>query len=248
MENSKYDTLVKGHSAMTKNCNNQILEVLRNIQLFSSLNDDELRQVKGKIEVKRFKKNEVILHEENTNRVMYVILRGKVKVMQITAEGKEIILAIHRAGDFFGEVSLIDSKTMPAIVVAKEDAIVAIISRGEFYSLLYSQGKVLDVLLQILCARLRDSWERIQLLSFTNASQRIKMLLALLANQYGGKTTDGTLLNIKLTHQDIADMAGVARETATRAIDKLSKDGEIKVLKNRFILLGPEFLQKEFRV
>src|SRR5512135_1859222 len=226
----------------------QMTDMLRNVQLFSSLADEELRQISDKISVEKFKKNEVILHEENTNQVMYVILRGKVKVTQITEEGKEVILAIHRAGDFFGEVSLIDNKTMPAIVVAKEDSVVAIISKGEFYSLLYSQGKVLDVLLQILCSRLRDSWDRIQLLSFTNASQRIKMLLASLAGEYGGKTKEGTLLNIKLTHQDIADMAGVARETVTRAIDKLNKDGEIKVLKNRSILLGPDFIHKEFRL
>lgn len=226
----------------------KILDLFKNIQLFSSLTEEELDEIRGKMQVKRFHRNEVILHEENTNQVMYVILRGKVKVMQMTEEGKEVILAIHRTGDFFGEVSLIDSKTMPAIVVAKEDSIVAIISREEFYSLLYSQDKVLDVLLRILCSRLRDSWERIQLLSFTNASQRIKMLLSLLANEYGGKTTEGTLLNIKLTHQDIADMAGVARETATRAIDKLNKEGEIKVLKNRSILLGPDFLQRDFRV
>jgi len=226
----------------------KILGLLRNIQLFAALSDEELDGIQEKMEVKRFHKNGVILCEENTNQVMYVILSGKVKVIQTTEEGKEVILAIHRAGDFFGEVSLIDNKTMPAIVVAKEDSIVAIISKGEFYSLIYSQGKVLDVLLQILCSRLRDSWDRIQLLSFTNASQRIKMLLASLADEYGGKTKEGTLLNIKLTHQDMANMAGVTRETVTRAIDKLNKDGEIKVLKNRSILLGPDFIQKDFRL
>ncbi len=226
----------------------KIIDLFRNIQLFASLTEEELDEIREKMHVKKFHKNEVILYEEKTNQVMYVILRGKVKVIQTTEEGKEVILAIHRSGDFFGEVSLIDSRTLPAIVVAKEDSIVAIISREEFYSLLYSQGKVLDVLLQILCSRLRDSWDRIQLLSFTNASQRIKMLFAMLANEYGGKTTDGTLLNIKLTHQDIADMAGVARETVTRAIDRLHKDGEIKVLKNKSILLGRDFMQRDFRV
>ncbi len=225
----------------------KILDLLRNIQLFAALGDAELDEIRKRMEVKRFHKNEVILCEENTNQVMYVILSGKVKVIQATEDGKEVILAIHRAGDFFGEVSLIDNKTMPAIVVAKEASMVAIISKGAFYSLLHSQGKVLDILLQILCSRLRDSWERIQLLSFTNASQRIKMLFASLAGEYGGKTKEGTLLNINLTHQDIADMAGVARETVTRAIDKLNKDGEIRVLKNRSILLSPDFLQKDIR-
>lgn len=222
-----------------------ISERFKHIQLFSSLTDEELNEVRDKMEVKKFRKNEVILHEESTNQVMYIILQGKVKVIQMTEDGKEIILAMHRSGDFFGEMSLIDSKTIPAMVIAMEDSVVAIISRAEFYPLLYAQGKVLDVLLQILCSRLRDSWDRIQLLSFTNASQRIKMLFASLVSEYGRQTGEGTLLNIKLTHQHIADMTGVSRETVTRVIDRLHKDGEIKVMKNRSILLGSDFLKKD---
>jgi CRP/FNR family transcriptional regulator len=134
------------------------------------------------------------------------------------------------------------------MVEAMEDSVMAIISKEDFYSLIYTQGKVLDVLLKILCSRLRESWDKIQLLSFNNASQRIKMLLVLLSNEYGKKTDEGTLLNIKLTHQDIADMTGVARETATRVIDRLHKEGEIKVLKSRFIVLGRDFPQKGLKL
>lgn len=233
---------------MVENRKKQVFDLLRNIQLFSSLTDEELHQIREKIVVKRFRRNEVILVEENTNEVMYVILHGKVKVIQVTQDGKEIILAMHRSGDFFGEISLIDSKTVPATVVAMEDSVVTIIGKKEFYSLLYSQGKVLDVLLQILCSRLRESWDRIQLLSFNNASQRIKMLLMLLSNKYGRTTSEGTELAIKLTHQDIADMAGVARETVTRVIDRLHKDREITVMKNKSILLGHGFLQKDLKL
>jgi len=229
---------------MRKDYKEHINDLLRNVQLFSSLSDEELDEVRQKIELKKFRKSEVILYEESTNQVMYIILQGKVKVIQSTEDGKEVILAIHQSGEFFGEMSLIDSKTIPAIVVAMEDSVVAIISKGEFYSLLYAQGKVFDMLLRILCSRLRGSWERIQLLSFTTASQRIKMLFASLANEYGRTTGEGTLLNIKLTHQNIADMAGVSRETVTRIIDRLHKDGEIKVLKNKSILLEHDFLKK----
>jgi CRP/FNR family transcriptional regulator len=187
-----YDFLQKPVSAMKKNSVKTIGNLFRNVQLFSSLTDEELDNIMGKLELRKFRKNEVILYEENTNEVMYVILTGKVKVIQTTRDGKEIILAMHGTGDFFGEVALIDSKTVPAVVMAMEDSIVTIISKGEFYSLLYTQGKVLDRLLQILCSRLRDSWDRIQLLSFNNASQRIRMLLVKLAREYGGKTAEGT--------------------------------------------------------
>lgn len=214
---------------------------LKKTELFSSLNVDELRTVREKVMIKKFKKNEVILHEENTSVFMYIILDGEAKVAQVTDEGKEIIVTMHRSGDFFGELSLIDGRTAPATVTATKDSITAIISKDDFYSLLYSQRKVLDNLLHILSSRLREAWKRIQLLNFNNASQRIKMLFLMLSETYGKEERDGTVLNIKLTHKDIADMAGLTRETVTRVLDKWQRTGEIKILKNRLIQLRPEF-------
>jgi CRP/FNR family cyclic AMP-dependent transcriptional regulator len=141
---------------MREKHNGQIINWLGNIQLFSSLSSKELQQLISKIEIKRIRKGTVILTEEDTNQYMYVILVGKVKVVRTTEEGKEIILAIHQSGESFGELSLIDNKTTPAMVLAAEDSVVGIISRKDFFSMIYSQGKVIDTLLQILCSRLRD--------------------------------------------------------------------------------------------
>jgi CRP/FNR family cyclic AMP-dependent transcriptional regulator len=214
---------------------------LSKIELFSSLTDVELRKVREKIVIKKFRKNEIILHEENTNEYMYIILEGEAKVIQVTGEGKGIIVSMHKAGDFFGEQSLIDGQTVPATVTATKDSVTAIISRNDFYDLLFGQQKVLENLLHILSLRLRDAWKRIQLLNFNNGAQRIKMLLLMLSETYGTTNPRGTVLNIKLIHQDIADMTGLTRETVTRVLDKWQKTGEIQVLKNKFILLRPEF-------
>lgn len=218
---------------------------LKNIRLFSSMNDQELRKIGTKIKVRAFRKNQTILQEEDTNEYMYTILSGRVKVVQTTEDGRETIIAMHTAGDFFGEMSLIDGKTMPATVLALEDTITAIISKTEFTFLLSTQEKVLENLLVILCSRLRESWNKIQLLNFNNASNRVKMLFALLSGEYGEKNNEGITLNIKLTHQHIANMVGISRETVTRVIDKWQKDKEITVLKNRHILLHPDFLGRE---
>jgi CRP/FNR family transcriptional regulator len=223
------------------------IEHLKKIQLFNSLTDDELHQIKDKLSLKKYKKHEVILFEEDTTEYMYIILNGKIKVTQSTEDGKEILLAMHHSGEFFGEMSLIDGKTSPATVVAMEDSSVAIISRKEFFTLIRTQMKILDNLLLILCSRLRDAWEKIQLLNLKNASQRIKILFLMLSDRYGEKTDEGITLNIKLTHQEIAEMTGMTRETVTRMLDKWQKDGEIKVLKNKFIHLSSHFLTEGIR-
>jgi CRP/FNR family transcriptional regulator len=224
------------------------VEFLKNIELFSSLTDEELQEVCKMVIVEEFKKSEVILHEEDVNDYMYIILIGKVKVTQATEDGKEIILAIHGADEFFGEISLIDGKTSPATVLATDDSLIAIISKGDFYSLLSNQPKVFDRFLQILCSRLRESWKRIQILNFKNSSQRIKMLILTLSYDNGKKTPEGMVLNIKLTHQNIADMTGLTRETVTRVLDRWQRAGEITILKDRFIRLNSKFMQKDLKV
>ncbi|MBA4374488.1 MAG: Crp/Fnr family transcriptional regulator [Thermodesulfovibrio sp.] len=230
---------------MIKEDKMDIFALLRNIRLFSALTDQELRQIRDKVAIKRFRKNEVILYEENTNQVMYIILSGKVKVLQTSEDGKEMILAMHHAGDFFGEVSLIDSLTMPASVVATDDSTVAIISKKDFYTILHSQGKVVDDLLLIMCSRLRESWQKMQILSLNNAAQKVRMLFLMLSQEHGRKTGEGLMLDIKLTHQDIANMVGITRETVTRILDRWLVNEEIRVIKKKFMLLSSDFLKSD---
>ncbi len=222
------------------------IESLQQTPLFFSLTSEELHRIRKKVVIRSFSKNEVILHEENSNDFMYIILDGEAKVVQSTAAGKDIIITVHQSGDFFGELSLIDGKTAPAAVFATKNSVTAIIAKKDFYSLLLSQDKILKNLLQILCSRLRESMKKIQLLNFSNAAQRIKMLFLLLAESHGEKAAGGTVLNIRLIHQNIADMTGLTRETVTRILDKWQKGGQIKVLADRNILLRPEFESIQF--
>jgi CRP/FNR family transcriptional regulator, cyclic AMP receptor protein len=221
---------------------------LNMIELFTSLTDAELDSINNLLAVKKFKKNEVILHEEDTSKFMYIVLSGKVKVVQITEDGREILLAIHQAGEFFGEMSFIDGKTSPATILASEDSVINIISRDEFYSSIITHKQVLYNLLLILCSRLRESWDKIQLLNLKNASERLKILFYMLSNKYGETTSKGITLNIKLTHQEIAEMTGMARETVTRVLDKLNKEGEIAILDNKLIQLKSDFFHKDLNL
>jgi CRP/FNR family transcriptional regulator len=218
---------------------------LKNIQLFSELPDRELRQIGWQLALKTFRKNETILYEEDTSEFMYIILSGKVKVIKTTGEGKEIILAMHNSGSFFGEMSLIDGKTSPASVIATEDSVVSIISKNDFYSLLFSHKKVLENLLKILSSRLRTSWDTIKLLNFNNASQRIRTLFFMLAEEHGRRTPEGIVLNANLSHKEISEMTGLTRETVTRVMDKWQKAGEVAILKNKSVRLNPSFHKRD---
>jgi CRP/FNR family transcriptional regulator len=184
--------------------------------------NEELAEVERSIPLKQYSKNDVILLEDNTPNFMYVVYTGRVKVVQTSVEGKEHILAIHKQGDYFGEMALLDGKTAPASVVSMEDADVGLISKEVFEKHLLSKEKVVKQLNSMLCSRLRESWLKIKVLSFAER---------------------GKIIPLRMTHQDIADYASISRETVTRIIDRLSKDQEVEVLSNKNILLKPPFFK-----
>lgn len=219
------------------------IRTLKNLPFFSKFSERELPDLEKFITKRRFSKNEMILLEEETSNYMYVVYSGKVKVVQISADGKEHILAIHKEGDFFGEMALLDGKTSPANVIAMEDSYIGLIHKSTFEVLLRN-NKVLTEIISLLCSRLRESWLMLKVLSFADAEHKIRMTLKLLSEQYGKKDPRGIIINLKLTHKDIADYASLSRETVTRLLDRLLKAEEIEILENKNILLKASFFEK----
>ncbi|MGO9013698.1 MAG: Crp/Fnr family transcriptional regulator [Dissulfurispiraceae bacterium] len=218
-----------------------IESVVKGIPFFAGLSLDEVEELRHVIVDKHFSRNNIIFIEEDTQRYMYAIISGRVKAVHIGEDGKEHILAVHKAGDWFGEMALLDGKTAPATVIAMEDTRILILSRKVFEEYLLTNNKMLKQIISFLCLRLRDAWIMLKVMSLSRSEDRIRTVLKLLGVQYGVKDGRGTIINIKLTHQDIANYASVSRETVTRFLNKLAKDGEIEILDSKNICLIPSF-------
>lgn len=218
--------------------------ILKRIPFFACLSDDEYSELRHIIKSRNFKKNEVILLEEQTSEYMYVVFSGKVKVIKISQDGREKILAIREKGDFFGEMALLDGKTSPATVIAMEAAVVGLISKDNFKKCLFENDKALKAIVSLLCSRLREAWMMLKMLSLADAEQRVRATLCQIGSYYGEEGQKGTVIKMRLTHQDIANYASVSRETVTRLLDKFSRAREITVLDRRTLLLKPTFIEK----
>jgi len=211
-------------------------DFLRRVPLFAGLSDEEFRELETIFQPRAYRKNQVIFVEEETGEYMYVVIAGKVKASKTSATGKETILAIHQPGDFFGEMSLLDGKTSPATVSAIEDCKIAIISRADFQRLLMCNERVVSQIIQVLCSRLRSVWNQVQSLSYSNADSRIRAGVLQLARRHGINDARGILINLKITHDELAKMVGTSRETVTRTLTDLQKQGIIKMADRRIIV------------
>jgi CRP-like cAMP-binding protein len=218
--------------------------LINRIPFFSELSQDETDRVECIIRKRRFDRGQIVLLEEDTSRFMYIIYSGKVRVVKRSEEGREQIITIHKKGDFFGEMSLLDGETAPATVIAHEDSVVGLLHKNDFEEHILNHDVIRQKIIGLLCMRLRDAWKMIRILSFDNAEHRIISVLYHLQELYGVKDDRGVIINIKATHQHIASYASVSRETATRIINKLEKASEIDMLEDKKILLKAPFFRR----
>ena len=220
------------------------VDLIRRVPLFSTLTDEEFSRLQHIFVLRSYRKNQIIFLEEETGSYMYLVLSGKVKVAKAGTGGRETILAIHRAGDFFGEMSLLDGKTAPATVSAMEDAKIISVSGSDFHKYLMHNEKVMLQIINVLCARLRQVWQT-QSMSSSTAEARIRNGILQLARRHGIRDARGTIIDLKITHEELAEMVGTSRETVTRVLARLRKDGIIQVDQRRITLIDSEALQAE---
>jgi CRP/FNR family transcriptional regulator len=218
--------------------------MIKNIPFFAALSPEEVDHVDKLIIRKRFSKDQIVLFEEDTANYMYLVYSGKVRVVKLSEEGREQIITIHKKNDFFGEMALLDGKTSPATIVAHEDSLIGLLSKTDFERYLLSHETIRRKIIDLLCSRLRDSWAMIKILSFDNAEHRVMAVLDRLQELYGVFDDRGVIINVKLTHQQIASYASVARETVTRILNRLEKEDVIHVMDSKSILLTKLFYEK----
>ena len=207
----------------------EALESLRAIPLFASVKDDDLAMIADLLIERRFPKHKTIVEEGLPGDYMYVLLEGRVQVSKLSDDGREKILHFLEAGDFVGEMSLLDNAPRSASVRALTDTRILALSRADFLNVMRRSPDLAMAVVQELTRRLRDTNEQASSLSFQRVKERTKGLLVRLAKdpdregEYGGRRVTPTL-----THQQIADMIGTSRETVTRALKGLKEQGWLK--------------------
>ncbi len=214
---------------------------LQRVNLFKTLSLEELEAMRSIFLERDFKKNQVVFYEEDAGKIVYVVKYGELKVIQSAPDGKENILAIHCSGDTFGEMSMLDGKSTPARVTAKEDCRIICISKHNFETVLMKNRRFVENLLIQMCGTLRRAWKTIQVLKYNEAGQRIKQLLLNFAEEDGRQRPDGVALSVRITHQEISEMVGVSRETVSRTLSKLQRMKAMTTEHHRFVLLDHPF-------
>jgi CRP/FNR family cyclic AMP-dependent transcriptional regulator len=219
-------------------------KIVRTIPIFDNFTDQELAALLEKTRVYKCRKGETIFLDDDQNQLMYIILKGRVKVVETTAEGLERVMAFRQRGDYFGEMGLLDGKTDSATIIAMEPCYMLLLTKGLFDEFFLENNRALQGIIAVLCRRLRESWVFHNIIGFKDAESKIRATLARYGKTLGIRDSSGVIINSTLSHQSIADRVQITRETATRALKRMKDQQEIEILAGRRIKLLPAFFEK----
>ena len=197
--------------------------LFRKLSLFAELDDRELASIAGVAKTRRYNKDDVIFHADESGDVFCVIREGKVKITMISPEGKEIILSMMGPGDFFGEMALLDDEPRSATVVAMEPLDVVTIWRTDFLEIMKDNFSITKKVMAELSRRVRRMSNRIESLATMDVYGRLARFFLDLATQQGKLLDNGYVAVTRPTHQAIANMIGTSRETVSRLIHELMR-------------------------
>jgi CRP/FNR family transcriptional regulator, cyclic AMP receptor protein len=218
-------------------------DFLGTVPLFSGMPKEELESFADLMRERSYPRGSVILFENDPGDSLFVVRSGRVKVVLIGEDGREVILGVLGVCQHFGELSLIDEQPRSAHVIAMEDATLLVLRREDFRKRVETSPSVAWSLLMELSRRLRRADEKIGGLVLLDVPGRIARLLLDMAEEGGGPAIEKTL-----THQTIAQMIGASRETVSRAMKEFQDSGWISVERRRITLSNQPALEQRAQV
>ncbi|MCK9182134.1 MAG: Crp/Fnr family transcriptional regulator [Fibrobacteraceae bacterium] len=213
-----------------------VVDLLKGVDLFSELKEDQLDQLASLVISKDFARDEtIILEKDESVQALFLIAEGDVKVYMTGSDGKETILTLLSRGDFFGEMSLIDGEPRSASVKAVTPTKLLIIRREHFLELLKTTPELATGLLIQMSRRLRNANRQIGSLATMSVYGRVAgTILSLVEDRgvriHGNNGEMVTVIRNRPTQQQLAEMSGTTRETVSRVFSSLVKNGTISVM------------------
>jgi CRP/FNR family transcriptional regulator len=209
--------------------------IVKRVYLFSTLDDDTLGKIAGIVCERSYKKNEMIFFEGDPGDAVHFVEKGKVKIYKINSGGKEQIIHIMQDGDVFAESVLFTGLDYPANAEALEDSVIGVLKCDKLEELIMENSGLAVSIINFMGRRLQFVSGQIENLGLKDVMGRVASVIVGLADK-GAYTPKGIMTDFALSRQEVAGLAGTTRETATRVLSALQKQGCINIEKDKLYI------------
>ncbi len=205
--------------------------MLETVPLFNGLSDETLAEIEQHGSVKSFRKNTIVINQDDETYSLYVILSGRVKVFVSGEDGREVVLNYQSTGDYFGDLALIDKQPRVASVITTEPSKFMIISRDDFMTCLSRNPEIAINLMKPMTSRMRMLAQNVSSLALMDVYGRVARVLLQQSVE-----RDGEMVTERITQQEIADMVSASRAMVSRILKDLKTGGYITIDKKRITI------------
>ncbi|MFZ3360685.1 MAG: Crp/Fnr family transcriptional regulator [Xanthobacteraceae bacterium] len=213
-------------------------KLLEKCALFSTLDERGRREIASHAQLRSFTAGDPICRLDDHGDSMMAVLAGTVRISLPAARGKEIILADLRSGELFGEIALLDGRPRSANATAHTNCELMVLERRDLVPFLERNPAACMKLMEILCARIRRSDERMADIAFFNLP--VRLAKTLLSYQPPGRGA----MKLSLSQSELAEMAGGTREKVNRCLREWQRQGILQLRDRWTIILKPEVLRE----
>jgi CRP/FNR family transcriptional regulator, cyclic AMP receptor protein len=212
--------------------------------LTKNLRSDELDRLENITETVNLRKKQVIWSPTDKADRIFFIRSGLVKLSKTTDDGRELTLHLLQKNDILGEEALMGLQPHNSMAEAYEEVVLYSVSRDEFIKFVRGNVAMAMAIAEVMSDRRRSIENRLESLIFRTAHARLANLFLDLAERFGVRDSRGIIINMKLTHKEMASLIGASRETVSFAILDLRRDALILTEEKRVILLDPDALKR----
>ena len=217
--------------------------ILRRVPFLAILPDTEIAWLAERVRARQYRAGTTIFHRDDPGSTLHIINSGLVKLVLASPEGREVTVGILDAGDFFGELALLDGGARSASAVALEAVETLTLDREPFIAMLERHPQVGTALLGVLGDRLRRTDELIQDILFLDLPGRLAKQLLALADERGVNTPQGIRIDLRLSQSELAAIIGATRESVNRCLNAYADRGILALDRDTITLRALDLLR-----
>ncbi len=220
------------------------IATLRQAPILAILADEDLEWLAGRTRLRQYRPGTTIFHRDDPGTTLHIVVRGVVKLVLASAEGREVTVGIANEGDCFGELALLNGGERSASAVALEATETLTLERDSFTALLSRHPEVATALLGVLGERLRRTDDLVQDILFLDLPGRLAKQLLALADEHGVQTAQGLRIDLRLNQSELAALVGSTRESVNRCLNAYADRGILAIDRDTITLSAPDALRE----
>ena len=224
----------------------RVLWYLRKVPLLADIGPEALARISERVELREARRRDVIYLPGDPGRSLFIVHGGRIKVSKVTRDGKSLTLAYHGPGELFGDGCMVDGGPRTEMAEAVENALLSEIERGHFEELVQAHPSLALGITRLMIVRRRELENKVEALVFRDVSSKLAELLVKLAGEYGVDDSRGTLVALKITHQELANLIGSTRETVSLTLSQFKRKRLILTEGRKVIISDAEALRALF--